>query len=110
MQNFAVREFSVSQEGQRRVNADAHSSQNFALSGFSAPHFEQCIAPLPLEPYRPYGCYITRALARAPNSWSFSEAGDEACVLESLTGYDWSPQSHLTDRGKVKLKTREIEF
>ena len=44
MQNLAVREFSVSQEGQRRVNGEAHSSQNFARSGFSAPHFEQRIA------------------------------------------------------------------
>jgi len=47
MQNFAVREFSVSQEGQRRVNGDAHSSQNFALSGFSAPHLAQRIADSP---------------------------------------------------------------
>ena len=37
-------------EGHRRVNGDAHSSQNFARSGFSAPHFEQRIAALPLEP------------------------------------------------------------
>jgi hypothetical protein len=49
MQNLAVGEFSVSQERQRRINGDAHSSQNFARSGFSAPHFEQRIAP-PLEP------------------------------------------------------------
>jgi hypothetical protein len=44
MQNFAVREFSILQEGQRRVNGDAHSSQNFALSEFSVPHLEQRIA------------------------------------------------------------------
>jgi hypothetical protein len=44
MQNFALREFSVLQEEQRRVNGDAHSPQNFARSGFSAPHFEQRIA------------------------------------------------------------------
>jgi len=44
MQNLVVREFSVPQEGQRRVNRDAHSPQNFARSGFSAPHFEQRIA------------------------------------------------------------------
>jgi hypothetical protein len=50
MQNFAVGEFSVPQEGQGRINGDAHSSQNFALSGFSAPHFEQRIAPPSLEP------------------------------------------------------------
>jgi hypothetical protein len=43
MQNFAVGEFSVLQEGQRRVNGAAHSPQNFARSGFSAPHFEQRI-------------------------------------------------------------------
>jgi hypothetical protein len=47
MQNFAIGEFSVSQEGQRRVNGDAHSPQNFARSGFSAPHFEQRIANAP---------------------------------------------------------------
>jgi hypothetical protein len=51
MQNFAVGEFSVSHDGQRRVNGEAHSSQNFARSGFSAPHFEQRIAPLSFEPY-----------------------------------------------------------
>jgi hypothetical protein len=45
MQNFAVAEFSVSQEGQRRVNGDTHSPQYFARSGFSAPHFQQRIAP-----------------------------------------------------------------
>jgi hypothetical protein len=45
MQNFAVGKFSVAQDGQRRINSDAHSPQNFALSGFSAPHFEQRIAP-----------------------------------------------------------------
>jgi len=33
----------VLQWGQRRVNGDAHSPQNFARSGFSAPHFEQRI-------------------------------------------------------------------
>jgi hypothetical protein len=43
MQNLVVREFSVPQEEQRRVNGDAHSPQNFAWSGFSAPHFEQRI-------------------------------------------------------------------
>ena len=52
LQNFVVGEFSVAQEGQRRVNGDAHSPQNFARSGFSAPHFEQCIGPLLLEPSR----------------------------------------------------------
>jgi len=50
MQNLAVGEFSVWQEGQRRANGDAHSSQNFARTGFSAAHFEQRIAPFPLEP------------------------------------------------------------
>jgi hypothetical protein len=46
-QNVVVREFSVPRENQRRLNGDAHSPQNFARSGFSAPHFE-CIAPLPV--------------------------------------------------------------
>jgi hypothetical protein len=46
MQNFADEEFSVLQEGQRRVNGDAHPSQNFAWSGFSAPHFEHRISRL----------------------------------------------------------------
>jgi hypothetical protein len=44
MQNFALGEFSVLQDAHRRVNGDAHSPQNFARSGFSAPHFEQRIA------------------------------------------------------------------
>jgi hypothetical protein len=47
MQNFALGEFSVLQDPHRRVNGDAHSSQNFALSGFSAPHLEQRIADPP---------------------------------------------------------------
>jgi hypothetical protein len=55
MQNFAIGEFSESQEGQRRVNGEAHSPQNFAPSGFSASHFEQRIAPLPLKPFRTGG-------------------------------------------------------
>jgi hypothetical protein len=42
----------VLHEGQRRVNGDPHSTQNFARSGFSAPHFEQRIATLPIEHYR----------------------------------------------------------
>src|SRR6516162_290647 len=46
MQNLAVREFSVPQEEQRRVNGDAHSPQNFARSGLSAPQFQQRIALL----------------------------------------------------------------
>jgi hypothetical protein len=46
MQNLAVREFSVPQEAQRRVNGDAHSPQNFARSGLSAPQFQQRIALL----------------------------------------------------------------
>lgn len=62
MQNFAPGEFSVAQDGHLRVNGDAQLSQNFARSGFSAPHFEQRIALLSLEPYRLYGCYITLAL------------------------------------------------
>jgi hypothetical protein len=44
MQNFAFGEFSVLQDPHRRVNGDAHSSQNFALSEFSAPHLAQRIA------------------------------------------------------------------
>jgi hypothetical protein len=44
IQNFAPGEFSVAQEGHLRVNGDAHSSQNFALSGLSAPHFTQRMA------------------------------------------------------------------
>jgi hypothetical protein len=51
MQNLAVLEFSMPQEGQRHVKGDAHSPQNFARSGFSAPHLEQRIAPLQIEPY-----------------------------------------------------------
>jgi hypothetical protein len=47
MQNFAVGEFSVLQDGHFRPNGDAHSSQNLALSGFSALHFEQRIALAP---------------------------------------------------------------
>src|SRR5262249_39038294 len=43
-QNFAVGEFSVLQDGHRRLNGEAHSSQNFAELGFSAPHFEQRIS------------------------------------------------------------------
>ena len=38
-------------DGQRRVNGEPHSTQNFARSGFSAAHFEQRNAPLSLEPY-----------------------------------------------------------
>src|SRR5215469_17234164 len=53
MQNLVAREFSVLQEGQRRVNGDAHSPQNFARSGLSAPHFEQRIeTPNRLDAYR----------------------------------------------------------
>jgi hypothetical protein len=62
MQNFAVGEFSEPHDRHRRVNGEAHSSQNFARSGFSARHFEQRIAPLSLQPYRLYGCYTTLAL------------------------------------------------
>ena len=47
MQNFALGEFSVLQDPHRRVNGDAHSSQIFARSGFSAPHLEQRIADPP---------------------------------------------------------------
>jgi hypothetical protein len=36
------------QEWQRRAKGAAHSMQNLAASGFSAPHFEQRIADLPL--------------------------------------------------------------
>ena len=52
---IAVGEFSVLQERQRRINSNAHSPQNFDRSGFSPPHFEQCMAPLPLEAYRASG-------------------------------------------------------
>jgi hypothetical protein len=50
MQNFALGEFSVLQDPHRRVNGDAHSSQNFALSGVSAPHLEQrtAVNPTPI--------------------------------------------------------------
>jgi hypothetical protein len=61
MQNFAVGEFSVWQDEQRRVNGDPHSPQNFARFGFSAPHFEQRIAPFPLEPYGASGTCSTSA-------------------------------------------------
>src|SRR5262245_49578981 len=70
MQNLVVREFSVRQEGQWRVNGDAHSPQNFAWTGFSAPHFEQRIGPSPrLELCRPYACYITLAICKRTNGW-----------------------------------------
>ena len=52
----------MTQDEHLRVKGEAHSSQNFALSGFSAPHLEQRMAALPLESYRLYGCYITPAL------------------------------------------------
>jgi hypothetical protein len=36
------------------ANGDAHSTQNLALLGFSAPHFEQRISASPLrDPYSP---------------------------------------------------------
>jgi hypothetical protein len=38
------------QDGHRRANGEAHSTQNFAWTGFSAPHFEQRIPPLSLDP------------------------------------------------------------
>src|SRR5262249_34589974 len=61
MQNLAVGEFSLSQEGHRGVNGDAHSSQNFARAGFLPPHFEPRIAPLPLLPFRTRGLCVTAA-------------------------------------------------
>ena len=64
MQNFAVGEFSEPQDRHPRVNGDAQLSQNFARSGFLAPHFEQRIAPLSPEPCRLHGCYIIASLCK----------------------------------------------
>src|SRR6516162_6647358 len=52
-QNFAAGGFSAPQDAHCRRNTDAHSTQNLARSGFSAPHFEQRISALPLA--APYG-------------------------------------------------------
>jgi len=45
LRNFAPLGFSALHDGHRRANGDAHSTQNFARSGFSTPHFAQRIAP-----------------------------------------------------------------
>jgi hypothetical protein len=75
MQNFAVGEFSEPQERHRRVNGDAHSSQNFARSGFSDPHFEQRMAAVPLE--------ALPALRMLHNAW-VSKSGKQLAQKQTL--------------------------
>jgi len=55
----------------------AHCSQNFSPSGFSAPHFEQRIAPLRLEPYRTSGLRVTSAKSLSNLASSRSRATNE---------------------------------
>ena len=90
MQNFALREFSVSHEGQRRVNGEAHPSQNFARSGFSAPHLEQRIANPPKARQRVQTKLVSTGVAKARfgghqgarcRSWYLAFPTDKPCPL-----------------------------
>jgi hypothetical protein len=63
-QNFSAGSIAAPHLGHLAGNAEPHCVQNFRPSRLSAPHFAQCMAALPLKPYRFYGCYIMLGYAR----------------------------------------------